>query len=126
MSSPLQDKLEFAIVLWEEMCRGNNYDAAGDWICNSPYRSATLAAALMRLAKRLHRLAEKSCNGGTEEQLARVDQDTERYQAKVAALLKPYGITPMFQGDPRGAVLKLALPRTKRTNGWGGEYCVPQ
>jgi hypothetical protein len=38
-----------------------------------------------------------------------------------------YVDTAVFSDDPRGAVLKLVLPRTRRSNDFGGEgyYCVP-
>jgi hypothetical protein len=43
----------------------------------------------------------------------------------VTALVTPYGIKPIFQGDPRGAVLKLALP-SGYTDDMGREgVCVP-
>ena len=48
-----------------------------------------------------------------------------RHQRRVETLLKPYGILPVFNGDPRGAVLKLKMP-SGRTNDWGQEgVCVP-
>ncbi len=116
--SALTDKLEFAIVLGEELS-AQHYGI--------PVRAAALADALMAKAKRYHCLCECQCNGGSTEDLARWAKEQARIKKRVADLLEPYGIKPIFQGDPRGAVLKLQLPRTKITNGWGGEgYCVPQ
>ena len=43
----------------------------------------------------------------------------------VTAALAPYGITPVFQGDPRGCVVKLKVP-SGYTNDMGREgVCVP-
>jgi hypothetical protein len=43
----------------------------------------------------------------------------------VTAAVAPYGITPIFQGDPRGAVVKLRVP-SGYTNDMGREgVCVP-
>ena len=43
----------------------------------------------------------------------------------VTRALAPYGITPVFQGDPRGCVVKLKVP-SGYTNDMGREgVCVP-
>ena len=42
-----------------------------------------------------------------------------RTEELVGALLQPYGITPHFHGDPRGAVLRLEMP-SGLDKGWGG------
>ena len=54
------------------------------------------------------------------------DCKSTRAEARIVALLKPYGIEAKFQGDPRGAVAKLRVPGD-RGNDWGGEglVCVP-
>jgi hypothetical protein len=119
MSAQLQDKLEFAMVLGDEARR------AYTWGHASTFRIAELAMRLMRAARRMHRINEHQCNGGTERQMQACDEASARIQGRVARLLEPYGITAVWQGDPRGAALRLVLPRTKRTNGSEG-YCVPQ
>lgn len=59
---------------------------------------------------------------GTVPRIHVQEQCTQR---KVRMLLAPHGIKPVFQGDPRGAVLKLVVPSGK-TNDWGGTgICVP-
>jgi hypothetical protein len=46
-------------------------------------------------------------------------------QARICTLLAPYRITPVFSGDPRGAVVKLRVPSGK-TDDWGQiGVCVP-
>lgn len=46
-------------------------------------------------------------------------------RARVEKVCAPYGITPVFQGDSRGAVLKLKVPSGK-TDDWGQVgICVP-
>ena len=48
-----------------------------------------------------------------------------RIEARVRALCQRHGLTPIFNGDPRGAVLKLRVP-SGRTNDGGREgVCVP-
>ena len=48
-----------------------------------------------------------------------------RIEARVRALCQRHGLTPIFQGDPRGAILKLKVP-SGRTNDGGREgVCVP-
>ena len=48
-----------------------------------------------------------------------------RIEARVWALCQHHGLTPIFNGDPRGAVLKLKVP-SGRTNDGGREgVCVP-
>ena len=48
-----------------------------------------------------------------------------RIEARVEALCQRHGLTPIFDGDPRGAVLKLKVP-SGRTNDGGREgVCVP-
>lgn len=46
-------------------------------------------------------------------------------EARVLALCAKHGLTPIFNGDPRGAVLKIKVP-SGRTNDGGREgVCVP-
>jgi hypothetical protein len=105
----------------------------------------TTARAVLRHTATLHRLAEASCNGdwpadngerktkpcpqcgsgwAPSSFRAGVCPDC-RTEALVKAALAPYPVTPIFQGDPRGAVVKLqgaGLPN----DSWGGDgYCVP-
>ena len=57
--------------------------------------------------------------------IPRINAQAERLQARVEAVCAPYGVQPVFQGDPRGAVLKLQVPSGK-TDDWGQVgICVP-
>lgn len=101
--------------------------------------------ALLRAATILDRLAVAMCNGdwpaddGRRETIACVKCERHwhpsaiaqnglcqncRTEARVRAVL-PAGFTPVFGGDPRGCVLKIAVPSGK-TDDWGREgLCVP-
>lgn len=78
---------------------------------------------VLKDAAALHRLAEKDCNFGLDER----DQSRENVcQARTSGRLAAYGIQTVFEGDPRGAVVKLKLPSGK--GNWFGDtsfYCVP-
>lgn len=48
-----------------------------------------------------------------------------RAQDRIVALLSPYAVKADFQGDPRGACVKLVVPSGK-TDDWGRTgICVP-
>ena len=75
---------------------------------------------IMSYAGTLHRLAEQACNV-PEASLDRIQQ----LRTRIKRILKPYKITPHFQDDPRGAVVKLQVP-SGVTNDWGRMgICVP-
>ena len=48
-----------------------------------------------------------------------------RLERRLTALLAPYGVTPVFQGDPRGAVVKLRMPSGRTDDGGQTGLCVP-
>lgn len=55
----------------------------------------------------------------------RVNVREAQIERRVRALCTTHGLTPIFSGDPRGAVLKLKVP-SGRTNDGGREgVCVP-
>jgi hypothetical protein len=85
-----------------------------------PYWISKLATWLMRQSHALHTLAEYDCNYGLDEKR---EKREKRIREAVTAELAPYGITPIFSGDPRGAVLKLNMP-SGRTNDWGQEGII--
>lgn len=61
------------------------------------------------------------------EDVPRVQVTILRARQRIKDACKPYGIKPIFSGDPRGACVKLILPSGKH-NSFGGEehgYCVP-
>ena len=107
---------------------------------------------VMRLGARLQREAELQCSDeatdrdrvvcpgkkrdgdcvcdydqatGQHRDVARSEVRELRARQRVEQLCAPYGIKPDFQGDPRGAVVKLKVP-SGRTNDWGRiGVCVP-
>lgn len=94
-----------------------------------------VARSVLRDAQTLHTLAEHQCGDGagsgpygeaTDDDMTRWERREEAAEARIGGKLAAYGIESHFQGDPRGAVVKLRLP-SGRHNDFGGEgvYCVP-
>lgn len=111
-----------------------------------PHMIADLARGILRAASTLDRLAVAQCNGDwpadngerktvvcpicecgwVPSSLAvaksgphkgqKVCQDC-RTEERLTATLKPYGIEPIYGGDPRGYVVKLKMP-SGATNTW--------
>jgi hypothetical protein len=104
-----------------------------------PARDA--ARLLMRHGRTYARIQEAICNGvGTwhgesnesfgkrqarhEAWTEKREQQLERRIREICAALGP-GFEPVFNGDPRGATVKIRVP-SGRTNDWGGiGICVP-
>src|SRR6266581_8123789 len=100
------------------------------------------AKRLMRYGATLGRIAEMDCNGPsmpndlTPEQYNKIQARWGRYmekmhakesriERKVTELCAEFECKPVFQGDPRGNVLKIQTP-DGYTNDWGREgICVP-
>ena len=108
----------------------HHLDQNGNW---SWYHDGIpFAKRLLRYGATLGRIAENQCNGyqewnGNWDQKAadREEQKEERIRMKVTVLCGTFGCTPVFQGDPRGNVLKIQVP-DGYTNDWGKEgICVP-
>ena len=77
---------------------------------------------IMRYASTIPRLAEPACN--RELTKAEILKD-ENMMAKIIEICAPSDIEPLFSNDPRGCVVKLAVP-DGYTNDWGAEgICVP-
>jgi hypothetical protein len=105
----LRDVCELVAVLSREV---------PDW---TPAALAALVDRLVLLSRRHCRLMEHSCNYGLDE---RQERTVERLRERISDEL-PKGVRAVFQGDPRGATVKLLLP-SGRTNDWGAEGgCVP-
>lgn len=106
-----------------------------------------IALAVLRDANTLDRLAVAQCNGdwpadNGERRVVEcktcgsywVPSDLKgkdkacgdcRAAKRITDRLNPFGIVPIFNGDPRGAVVKLQVPNG-RTDDWGREgLCVP-
>lgn len=55
----------------------------------------------------------------------RINVREAQIERRVEKLCAKHGLKPVFQGDPRGAVLKIQVP-SGRTNDWGQTgVCVP-
>ena len=65
---------------------------------------------------------------GEKGKHARVTASTVKagqVEQRVQALCKAHGLTPVFNGDPRGAVLKVKVPSGRTNDGWREGVCVP-
>lgn len=90
------------------------------------------AELLMRYGTTLHRLAEELCNGYQDYQgnwdakrTELAEKKQTRIEAKASEIAEAIGGKAVFQGDPRGCVLKVIFP-DGYTNDWGREgICVP-
>jgi hypothetical protein len=77
---------------------------------------------VMRYATTMQRIAVKECNEG----LTPDDREKDDWcEGKIKDLLTPLKCTPIFNGDPRGAVVKIKVP-SGHTDDWGQTgICVP-
>jgi len=105
-----------------------------------------VARAVMRHAATIQRLAAAACNGDypcdngerTVKPCSRCEAgyvpsaltpaglcSSCRHADAITRLLTPFNVKPSFQGDPRGACVKLIAP-SGYTNDWGRQgICVP-
>lgn len=88
--------------------------------------------SILRLTQRIQRISERQCNGHQtpsgdwdEKAAQRDERAEERAQKSIIEICKEWGWVPDFQGDPRGAVVKLKVPSGRYTD-WGRiGICVP-
>lgn len=81
-----------------------------------------LARKLMRYAATDDRFACQDCNEGLS---AEEEERQKANQQRILSLCREWGIVPVFNGDPRGATVKLQVP-SGRKNDWGQVgICVP-
>jgi hypothetical protein len=75
---------------------------------------------LARLAKRHHTACENACNYADEKYERQIARIEVQIQALLAKLGKEAGssASAIFQHDPRGATVKLAVP-SRASNDWG-------
>lgn len=89
----------------------------------TPSEVLDLSRLLMRHAKTYRRLQEIDCNQGLSLKELKKEANTVNCIRKLAEELGTTGV--VFQGDPRGATVKLQVP-SGYTNDWGQEgICVP-
>lgn len=92
----------------------------------------SLAQRLMRYGATFAGIQERQCNGhqdrhgNWDEAAAKRDEIKEkRLVSRIAKLCKDFDCVPVFQGDPRGATIKIKVP-DGFTNDWGQVgICVP-
>ena len=115
------------------------YDMAAEGLSREKVRD------VLRNAKTIQRLSEAECNGDypcdNGEREVKFCAKCEagyvpavmvkgvcpncRAEARIVKALAGTGVEPVFQGDPRGACVKLRVPSGK-TDDWGREgMCVP-
>jgi len=83
---------------------------------------AEFARDVLRRAKNLHSLAEKACNQGlTPRETGR----QYRLKHKIKKLCRRFKVEPVFQDDPRGAVVKLKVPSGATDDMGRTGICVP-
>lgn len=85
------------------------------------------AAALIELAKHHQALMEQDCNvGGVYDDEGTPLKELQSARRKITRKAKSMGCTGVhFQGDPRGATVKLIFPNGA-TDDWGRDgWCVP-
>lgn len=107
---------------------------------------ADVTRAVLRDAATHHRCAEAQCNGDWPydngerkvEFCKRCESGCVRSQLlrgglcpscraedRIASRLAPFGVTPDFQGDPRGCTVKLRVPSGRTDDGARIGLCVP-
>lgn len=81
-----------------------------------------LAGRLIRWGRAHGRLMEAACNYCLSPAQ---DRQVARLCKRVKVACEPFGIVPVFSGDPRGATVKLKL-KSGIADDWGGVgLCVP-
>lgn len=90
------------------------------------------AQRLMYFGATLGRIAERQCNGyqtfdhkWDEKASERDARKEERIIERVKELCEDFGCKPVFQGDPRGNTLKIAVPDGYTDDGGREGICVP-
>ncbi len=109
------DRAEFTATIIAEITAQPGGDTA---------TARKVATRILNDAHTLQQIAIRACNGTLEAFDATNDKAAEN---RILRACKPWGIRPDFNGDPRGAVVKLRLPSGK-WNSFGGPedgYCVP-
>lgn len=93
------------------------------------------AVAFENAERSLRAINERQCNGYVHERTGREDEAAklrdekraERIEAKVRDMAGQLGIKVHFNGDPRGAAVKIHTPKCGRYNSFGGAedgWCV--
>ena len=116
-----KDRDEFVGVIVAEVA-SQNRGAIPQWARQQ--NAVALARLILRNAATIQRHATNCCNRETSMAETRRAAQCEEH---IRQACKPWGIKPTFNGDPRGACVKLLLP-SGRWNSFGGAecgFCVP-
>lgn len=116
-----KDCIEFCSILAQE-----HVPVASSRVGLNSARPSGLIRALSMACGEYKRLQEIACNISlTPEEQEAITAHEQNVEKGIRELLSPYNVVPVFQGDPRGATVKLQVP-SGRTNDWGREgICVP-
>lgn len=75
-------------------------------------------SSICRISTSLHNISERQCTEDMgEKEYARLEAKEEKLQKRVAEYIATlsefagYDMQPVFSGDPRGAVIKIALQK---------------
>lgn len=85
-----------------------------------------LAEKLMRYGATYCRIQEAYCNDPmSDEQQARMERKEQSLEKLISDVCQTLGAKAVFQGDPRGATVKISVP-DGFTDDWGRTgICVP-
>ena len=92
-----------------------------------PHFIAHIGQGLIHAARRQNRIACALCNGEINQDS--YDRRHRSIEKLVSVLVRdlPKFKGVIYQGDPRGAAIKLVLPSGNCSNDFGREgYCVPE
>lgn len=62
---------------------------------------------------------------GQHEPVPRVARTAKRRENSIRAILKPYNLEPVFQGDPRGWCVRILRPTDRRGESYSDGIGVP-
>lgn len=62
---------------------------------------------------------------GQHETVKRVERTAKRREISIRAILTPYGLEPVFQGDPRGWCTRILRPADRRGESYSDGIGVP-
>ena len=100
--------------------RHNFFDAISSELPDMPCRERRDLVYIMQMkAKQYATIQERWCSEEmSDDTIARLERREANIEKWFIETLVPFGITPVFSGDPRGAVVKLKVP-SGRTNDFG-------
>jgi hypothetical protein len=119
-------RTEFENILLEESKRSSARNAA-NLLCRHGRTYARLQEALCNGPGVIYGESTESWRRRSEAHDKWVEKRNAQLQARITAICQQLGsgFEPVFNGDPRGATVKIRVP-SGRTNDWGRVgICVP-